>query len=130
MEGRDFDLPPDDQIRHRIQSRRNMWRSSGCTRVLHSNVEMDDHLQKMNIKKLWIVAKLVERLEKVLLDDSKPNRTTKIGTLASPMVRQAITTFLKDKQDVLAWSYEDMPRINPSIMVHRLNVSPSFPPTH
>ena len=89
---------------------------------------MDDHLQKMNIKKQWIVAELVERLEEVLLDESKPNRTTKIGTLANLMVRQAITTFLKDKQDVLAWSYEDMPRINPSIMVHRLNVSPSFPP--
>ena len=91
-------------------------------------MEMDDHLQKMNIKKQWIVAELVERLEEVLLDDSKPNRMTKIGTLASLMVRQAITTFLKDKQDVFAWSHEDMPGIDPLVMVHRLNVSPSFPP--
>ena len=128
MEGRDFDLPPDDQIPHRIRSRRNMWKSSGYTRVLHSNMEMDDHLQKMNIKKQWIVAELIERLEEVLLDDSKPNRTTKIGTLASLMVHQAITTFLKDKQDVFAWSHEDMPGIDPLVMVHRLNVSPSFPP--
>ena len=30
--------------------------------------------------------------------------------------------------DVFAWSHEDMLRINPSIMVHQLNVSPSFPP--
>ena len=91
-------------------------------------MEMDDHLQKMNIKKQWIVAKLVERLEEVLFFDSKPNRTTKIGTLASLMVHQAITTFLKDKQDVFAWSHEDMPGIDPLVMVHRLNVSPSFPP--
>ena len=128
MEGRDFDLPPDDQIPHRIRSRRNMWKSSGYTRVLHSNMEMDDHLQKMNIKKQWIVAELIERLEEVLLDDSKPNRTTKIGTLASLMVHQAITTFLKDNQDVFAWSHEDMPGIDPLIMVHRLNMSPSFLP--
>ena len=96
--------------------------------MLHSNVEMDDHLQKMNIKKQWIVAKLVERLEEVLFFDSKPNRTTKIGTLASLMVRQAITIFLEDKPDVFAWSHEDMPRIDCLVMVHRLNVSPSFPP--
>ena len=89
---------------------------------------MDDHLQKMNIKKQWIVEELVERLEEVLLDDSKPNRTTKIGTLASLMVHQAITTFLKDNHDVFAWSHEDMPGIDPSVMMHRLNVPPSFPP--
>ena len=59
-------------------------------------LEMDDHLQTMNIKKQWTVVEPIERLEEVLFDDSKPDRTTRIGTLASPMVRQAITTFLKD----------------------------------
>ena len=44
------------------------------------------------------------------------------------MVRQALTTFLKENQDVFAWSHENMPGINPSIMVHWLNVSPSFSP--
>ncbi|XP_075640239.1 uncharacterized protein LOC142611983 [Castanea sativa] len=55
-------------------------------------------------------------------------RTTKIGTLANLTVRHALTTFLKENRDVFAWSHEDMPRIDPSVMVHRLNVSPSFPP--
>ena len=58
----------------------------------------------------------------------RPKRTTKIGTLASWPVRQAITTFLRNNQDVFAWSHEDMPGIDPSVIVHRLNVSPSFPP--
>ena len=35
----------------------------------------------------------VEKLEEVLLDDSKLDRTTKIGTLANPAVRQVLTTF-------------------------------------
>ena len=34
----------------------------------------------------------VEKLEEVFLDDSKLDRTTKIETLASPAVRQALTT--------------------------------------
>ena len=31
-------------------------------------------------------------------------------------------------QDVFAWSHEDMPGIDPSIIVHRLNVNPESPP--
>ena len=62
------------------------------------------------------------------LDDTWPERTTKIGTLASWLVCQMLTTFLTDNQDVFVWSHEDMPEIDPSVMVHKLNVSPSFPP--
>ena len=53
---------------------------------------------------------------------------TKVGTLASWPIRQVFMSFLRDNQDVFAWSHEDMPGIDPSIIVHRLNVSPSFPP--
>ena len=73
------------------------------------------------------MAEPVEELEEVNLDDAQPERTTKIGTLASWSVRQALTTFLKANQDVFAWSHEDMLGIDPSIMVHKLNVSSSFP---
>ena len=69
----------------------------------------------------------IERLEEILLDDSKPDQITKIGTLGSLMVHWALTTFLKDNWDVFAWSYEDMPGIDLSVMVHRLNVSFSIP---
>ena len=91
-------------------------------------MEMDDHFQAMNIEEYWTVTEPVKRLKEILLNDSKPNRMTRIGTLASPMVRQALTTFLKDNRDVFAWSHGDMPGIDPSVMVHRLNVSPFFPP--
>ncbi|XP_050259910.1 uncharacterized protein LOC126704978 [Quercus robur] len=93
-----------------------------------SMMEMDDHLQTMNIKEYLTVTEPVERLEDVLLDDSKPDRTTRIGTLANSMVRQTLVTFLKNNCDVFAWSHEDMPGIDPSVIVHRLNVLPSFTP--
>ena len=63
-------------------------------------MEMDDHLQAMNIEKYRMVTKPVERLEEIVLDDSKPNQMTKIGTFASPTVCQALMTFLRDNQDV------------------------------
>ena len=75
------------------------------------------------------MAKPMEWLEKVLLDNSRTERTTKIGTLASPLVQQALTEILRENQDVFACSHENMPRIDPSVIVHKLNVSPSFSPT-
>ena len=44
----------------------------------------------------------VERLEEIPLDSTKLDKTTKIGTLASPTVRQALVAFLKENQDVFA----------------------------
>ena len=58
--------------------------------------EMDDHLQAMNIKEHQTVIELVKRLEEIPLDDSKLDRTTRIGTLTSSTVHQALMTFLKD----------------------------------
>ena len=53
---------------------------------------------------------------------------TRISTLASLSISQALTSFLRENQDVFAWSHEDMLEIDPSIMVHRLNVLPTFSP--
>ena len=90
-------------------------------------LEMEDQQQTICIREQQALAEPVEELEEVNLDNSRPERTTRIGTLTSWPVRQALTTFLKDNQDVFAWSHEDMPRIDPSVIVHKLNVSPLFP---
>ena len=91
-------------------------------------MEIDDYLQVMNIEEHQTTMEHVEKLEEVLLDDSDHERTTKIGTFASPAIRQELTAFLRSNRDVFAWTHENMPKIDPSIIVHRLNVSPSFPP--
>ena len=48
--------------------------------------------------------------------------------MASQPIRQALAAFLKMNQDVFAWSHEEMPGIDPSIIVHRLNVNPASSP--
>ena len=50
-------------------------------------MEMDDHLQAMSIEEHRTTTEPVEKLEEVFLDDSNHERTTKIRTLASPVVR-------------------------------------------
>ena len=51
-----------------------------------------------------------------------------MGTLASPMIHQDLAGFLRMNQDVFAWSHEGMPGIDPSVIVHRLNVNSASSP--
>ena len=91
-------------------------------------LEMEDHQQTMCIKEQRTLAEPVEELEEIILDELKPERTTRMGTLASQPIRRALASFLKMNQDVFAWSHDDMPGIDPSIIVHRLNVNPASLP--
>ena len=91
-------------------------------------LEMEDHQQTMCIEEQRTIAELVEKLEEVILDESRPEWTTRMGTLASQPIHQALVNFLKMNQDVFVWSHEDMPGINPSVIVHRLNVNPASSP--
>ena len=91
-------------------------------------LEMDNHLQASNIEERWVTVEHTESLEDISLDNDHPNQITCIGTQANPLVCQELTLILKNNLDIFSWSQEDMPRIDPSIMVHQLNVSPSFPP--
>ena len=65
-------------------------------------MEMDDYLQAMSIEEHRMTTKPVEKLEEVFLDDSNLEQTTKIGTFASPAVRQALMTFLRSNRDIFS----------------------------
>ena len=73
-------------------------------------------------------AEPVEELEEIILNESRPERITRMGTLASSLIRQDLTGFLRMNQDVFTWSHEDMPGIDPSVIVYRLNVNPTSSP--
>ena len=91
-------------------------------------MEMDDHFQAMSIEEHRTTTNPMEKLKEVFLDDSNHKQTTKIGTLTSHAIRQELTAFLRSNRDVFTVTHKDMPGIDPSVIVHRLNVSPSFPP--
>ena len=59
-------------------------------------LKMDNHLHTMFIEEQRMVAEPVEGLEEVLLDDFRPERTTKIDILSSPPIRQALMTFPRE----------------------------------
>ena len=86
-------------------------------------LEMEDHQQTICIGKQRTTVEPVEELEEITLDESRLERTTRMGTLANPPIRQALVAFLRMNQDVFTWSHEDMLGIDPSVIVHRLNVN-------
>ena len=69
-----------------------------------------------------------EELNIVILDEEHPEKLTRIGVNLYPQIRELIVHFLKDNKDVFAWSHEDMPGIDPSIISHKLNVNPYLCP--
>jgi len=86
---------------------------------------MDKQVQTMNIKERRVVAKPTEVLEDISLDENNPERYTRVGADIEKKTKQDLFQFLKKSIDVFAWSHEDMPSIDPSIITHRLNVYPS-----
>ena len=91
-------------------------------------LEMENHQQTMCIEERRTMVEPVEELEVVTLDESRPERITTMGTLASQPIRQALVSFLKMNQDVFAWSHDDMLGIDPSVIVHRMNMNPTSSP--
>uniref|UniRef100_A0A2N9GJ69 Uncharacterized protein n=1 Tax=Fagus sylvatica TaxID=28930 RepID=A0A2N9GJ69_FAGSY len=84
--------------------------------------------QTMTIEEQKILVKPSGELDTIELEDGRPERTTKIGADLPPKMKESLIQFLKDNKDVFAWSHEDMPGINPSIISHKLNVDPSLRP--
>ena len=91
-------------------------------------LEIDDHLQLLNIEQQRVMVEPTKDLEEISLDDNCLGQITRICTQANLLIRKELTLFLKNNQDAFAWSHKDISRINPSVMVQKLNVSSSFPP--
>ena len=91
---------------------------------------MDEHVQTISIDKRRVTTEPTKVLEDVPLDKSNSEKFTRIGTSMEMKMKQDLVHFLKKSMDVFAWSHEDMPSIDPSVVTHRLNVYPSSKLVH
>ena len=66
-----------------------------------------------------------EELEPVLLDED-PEHHAYIGSKLVEDLKNLLIHFLRQNKDVFAWKQADMGGIDPAVITHRLNVSPSF----
>ena len=68
----------------------------------------------------------LEELEPVSLDDD-PEHLAYIGSKLAEDLKSPLTHFLRQNKDVFTWKQADMGG-DPTLITHRLNVSPSFKP--
>jgi hypothetical protein len=68
----------------------------------------------------------VEGLEEFKIGDS--GKKVRIGSQLPQLVKEDLVAFLRRNSDVFAWSHEYMPGIDPSVIVHKLNVDPNHRP--
>ena len=69
----------------------------------------------------------LEELEPVQLDDD-PKHLAYIGSQLAEDLKSLLTHFLRKNKDVFTWKQADRGGIEPTVITHRLNVSPSFKP--
>ena len=96
MEGCNINLLLDSQIPHWVRSGGGTKRSSSGTWMLHCHIGDGWSFTNNVIKEQRTVAEPMEGSKEVLLDNSRPERTTRIGTLAHPPVRQVLIAFLRE----------------------------------
>ena len=89
---------------------------------------MDDQVQMMNIEERRVMAEPTKALENISLDKNNLERYTRVEADLNEKTKQDLVPFLKKSIDVFAWSHEDMSSIDPSVIIHRLNVYPSSKP--
>ena len=68
-----------------------------------------------------------EEQEPVWLDDD-PEHLAYIGSKLTEDLKNLLIHFLRQNKDVFAWKQADMGGIDPTVITHRLSVSPSFKP--
>ena len=62
------------------------------------------------------------------MDESDSSRIVKIGSGLEASLRDKLIKFLTKNVNSFAWSTEDMPGIDPSVICHELHVDTSFKP--
>ena len=89
---------------------------------------LNEQVQTMSIEERRFVAEPIEVLEDIPLEEGNLEKFTRIGTSMKEKTKQDLVQFLRKNIDVFAWSHEDMPGIDSSVITHHLNVNPSFKP--
>ena len=87
-----------------------------------------EQVQTMNIEEKRMVAEPIKVLEDISLDEKNSKKCTRVGADLEERIKKVLVCFLRKSIDVFAWSHEDMPSIDPSVITHCLNVYPSSKP--
>ncbi|XP_070022264.1 uncharacterized protein [Nicotiana sylvestris] len=70
----------------------------------------------------------LDKIEAVNLGDVETVKETRISIHLSPIEKEEYICFLKENEDIFAWSYDDITGLRTSIVAHKLPTNPMCPP--
>jgi hypothetical protein len=83
---------------------------------------------KNALKQLEKEPNTVDELTEINLGTEEDQRPTYISASLPEEVADKLKTFLKGFTDYFAWSYKEMPGLDPNVAVHYLKIDPTFKP--
>ena len=100
--------------------------------VYEAMVEEDEEIPKeirwMLEQERKVIQPHQEELEIVNLGTEEDKKEIKIGASLGADVKKRVIELLKEFADVFAWSYKDMPGLDPEVVEHRLPLKPECSP--
>jgi len=105
---------PEDGDEEMIQSDTNTW-------IKYLNTIWDIHFKQRE-------SPTEDKATQINLRDEANPKPIFISESLSPFEEEDLISLVWEYIDVFAWNYEDMPRLDPQVAMHCLNINPDAKP--
>ena len=69
-----------------------------------------------------------DKVVQINLGDDANHKPIFISESLSPSEKEDLVSLIREYIDVFAWTYKDMPGLDPQVAMHRLNINPDAKP--
>ena len=96
--------------------------------MVEEDEEIPDEIKWMLEQERKVIRPHQEEIEVINLGTEEDKKEIKIGVLLNTRVKERIIELLREYPDIFAWSYKDMPGLDPKVVEHRLPLKHECPP--
>ncbi|XP_024634522.1 uncharacterized protein [Medicago truncatula] len=96
--------------------------------LVEEDDEIPDEIKWMLEQERKTIQPHQEEIEIINLGTEEDKKEIKIGALLEESVKERVVELLREYADIFAWSYKDMPGLDPDVVEHRLPLKPECPP--
>jgi len=95
--------------------------------MVEEDEEIPDEIKWMLEQERKAIQPHQEEMELVNLGTEEDKKEIKIGASLDASIKERVIELLREFADVFAWSYKDMPGLDPEVVEHRLPLKPECP---
>jgi len=96
--------------------------------MVEEDEEIPDEIRWILEQERKVIQPHQEEIEIINLGIDEDKKEIKIGTLLDLTSKKRVIELLREYYDIFAWSYKDMPGLDPEVVEHQLPLKPDCPP--